>query len=111
MRDNVTLDSDYVAHILDEQWKRNYFLSCRVDFLVCDRDGFPLAAYEYDGSHHHDEQRAEKDRLKDQILAEVGVPVTRCTAADLLIGSESNRLLPSVPPQPLNTNPARLVFQ
>ena len=65
-----------VEHLLEKKWKEYYFLSCRVDFLICTREGTPRGAVEYNGSYHEDfDDVREKDELKRQILDAAGLPL------------------------------------
>jgi Protein of unknown function (DUF2726) len=64
-------------------WRMRYFLRARVDFVVCDPEGKPLIAYEYQGSYHRDHDQAEKDAFKRAILNEVGLPLEEITNEDL----------------------------
>jgi hypothetical protein len=60
-----------------------YFLTARIDFLVCDSEGKPQTAYEYQGGHHKDKDQLEKDEFKRLILKEVGLPLEEITNQDL----------------------------
>jgi Protein of unknown function (DUF2726) len=71
-----------VEHLF-EQGDLNYFLTCRVDFLICERDGTPICALEYQGGYHGDAQQAKRDEFKRRVLSAVGLPLTTVTSADL----------------------------
>ena len=58
----------------------NLFTTCRVDFLVCDRDGSPISAVEHDMVHRGDSHLNE---FKRKILAAVGLPVTTLKSAHI----------------------------
>jgi Protein of unknown function (DUF2726) len=60
-----------------------YFLTARVDFLVCDSEGKPQIAYEYQGSYHKDTDQFKKDEFKRLVLKEVGLPLEEITHEDL----------------------------
>jgi hypothetical protein len=48
----------------------NLFMTCRVDFLICDRDGIPITAIELDGGDPHLKE------FKRNILSMAGISVT-----------------------------------
>jgi len=52
-----------------------YFLTARVDFLVCDRDGFPRLAFEYQGGGHDTPEKRKKDALKRKLLEAADIPL------------------------------------
>ena len=61
--------------IIAEKADRWYFLTCRVDFLVCDRDGFPRLVFEYQGGGHAEEDNRKRDALKRKFLEAAGIPL------------------------------------
>jgi len=47
----------------------------------------PLLAVEFDGPHHDDPKQQRKDRLKDAVLAQFGIPLIRISHADAAFGN------------------------
>jgi hypothetical protein len=68
-------NKNLIEYIFTEQWHYDYYLKCRVDFLVCDNEGNPLCAFEYQGGYHNSENQVTKDEFKKQILLESGIPI------------------------------------
>ncbi len=62
-----------VEHLFSEAWHGNYFLTCRVDFVICDADGKPTGAVEYQGSYHYNGGQRSKDYFKRRMLEAVGL--------------------------------------
>ena len=58
----------------------NLFLTCRVDFLICDRDGAPMSVVEHDNGHRGDSYLKE---FRRKVLAAVGLPVTTIKDAQI----------------------------
>ncbi|MEJ2637157.1 MAG: DUF2726 domain-containing protein, partial [Calditrichia bacterium] len=54
---------------------RKLRLPCRADFVVCDFEGCPEFAVEYNGGYHEGGQQTERDEFKRRILNEVGLPL------------------------------------
>lgn len=77
------IDQETVAHLFTKPWHAHYFLTCRVDLLICDEEGTPLWAAEYQGGYHKEAEQAERDHFKHALLACAGVPVQYYYAADL----------------------------
>ena len=68
---------EQIESILDVQWKRNYFLTCRFDFLVCNREGIPLGVFEYNGGYHkRDDDQKFRDQFKRDVLQYLGIGLT-----------------------------------
>jgi hypothetical protein len=59
------------------------FMTCRVDFLICDRDGTPVSAIEHDRAHRGDSRLKE---FRRKILAAVGLPVAQINNAQMKEG-------------------------
>lgn len=85
------IDLPQINHLLNmddmnvKNWRVRYFFRARIDFVVCDADGKPLIAYEYQGSYHNDDlEIREKDEFKRMVLAEVGLPLKEVTHHDLI---------------------------
>jgi len=76
------VDEARVKHLF-EQGEFSYFLTCRVDFLICEQDGTPKAAVEFQGGYHADPQQAKRDAFKKRILSAVGLPLTTVTSSEL----------------------------
>ncbi|MEJ2635555.1 MAG: DUF2726 domain-containing protein [Calditrichia bacterium] len=64
-----------MEHLFTEPWHERYFLTCRSDFVVCDFEGYPEFAVEYNGGYHEDGQQTGRDEFKRRILNEVGLPL------------------------------------
>jgi hypothetical protein len=77
------VDREQVEHTFSEPWHRGYFLTCRVDFVVCDPDGKPEFVIEYQGGYHQSADQKKKDAFKKMVLAEVGVSVRSVNSAEL----------------------------
>jgi len=69
--------------VMTEHWQKKYFWTCRVDFVVCDQESYPIRAYEYDGGYHKDADMKAKDAFKDAVCAHVGLPLHRIQHKDL----------------------------
>jgi RNase P subunit RPR2 len=77
------IDKEQVEHLFIEDWHYDYFMRARIDFLVCDSEGIPSRAYEYQGSYHQDKGPAQKDAFKKLVLREVGLELKQITNQDL----------------------------
>lgn len=69
------VERESIQHLFSAEWQKHYFLTCRVDFVVCDPDGKPTEAIEYQGSYHSDFNQRSRDYFKRQLLEEVGIPL------------------------------------
>ena len=69
----VFIEMKDVEHLFKREWHKNYFLTCRVDFIVCDQEGIPKFAVEYQGGGHESEEQRVKDLFKKRVLNEVGL--------------------------------------
>lgn len=74
---------EQVEHLFTESWHSTYFLTARVDFVICEPDGKPRFAVEYQGGYHKSKEQREKDQFKKILLNEVGVPLIEITSKDL----------------------------
>jgi hypothetical protein len=72
-----------VGELLTEDWHDDYFLRARVDFLICDQEGMPLSAVEYQGGYHKSEHQAKLDKFKEMILRKVGLALREITSQEL----------------------------
>lgn len=78
------IERSAVEHIFTESWHSVYFLTCRADFVVCERnDGIPSLVIEYHGSYHEEEKQKEKDSFKKAVLELVGIPIVEIANSDL----------------------------
>ena len=78
------IDFRQVQSVFQEPWEEKYFYFARVDFLICDLQGIPELAVEYDGSYHRvDPRQQTRDRVKEKILNKAGLKVIRYTEQDL----------------------------
>lgn len=69
------LDIQRLQYLITEKWHMGYILSARVDCVVCDENGFPLFAAEYQGSAHDEPLIKAKDKFKKSVLENAGIPV------------------------------------
>jgi hypothetical protein len=76
------IEKSDVEHLF-QQGDLGYFLNCRVDFLICELDGTPVSAVEYQGGYHNDPQQAKRDDFKRKILSAVGLSLTTINSGDL----------------------------
>lgn len=53
----------------------NRFMTCRVNFLICEQDGTPVCAVEYK-AHSEDAQQTKCRELKTKVLSAIGLPLT-----------------------------------
>ncbi|HKV48936.1 MAG TPA: DUF2726 domain-containing protein [Candidatus Acidoferrales bacterium] len=72
-----------VCHLFTESWHSGYFLTCRIDFVICDEDGKPVFCVEFQGSYHRSGEQTIKDQFKETILAEAGIALQQWTAQDV----------------------------
>ncbi|MEJ2637551.1 MAG: DUF2726 domain-containing protein [Calditrichia bacterium] len=72
------IEKGAVEHLFSEPWHERYFLTCRADFVVCDFEGYPEFAVEYNGG-----QQTDRDELNRRILNEVGLPLRVMGRQDL----------------------------
>jgi hypothetical protein len=56
--------------------------SKRVDILIVDKSGWPLAAVEYQGNGHYQGAAAARDAIKKEALRKAGVRYVEITATD-----------------------------
>jgi len=77
------IDRGQVEHLFTEDWHSMYFLTARVDFVVCDPEGKPKFAVEYRGGYHKSGDQGKKDEFKQVVLNEVGLPLRQITSKDL----------------------------
>jgi len=69
------VEREAVAHLFTEQWHSNYFLTARIDFVVCDKAGIPEFALEYQGGYHKNKAQREKDDFKRTMMNCAGLHV------------------------------------
>ncbi|RMD65828.1 DUF2726 domain-containing protein [Candidatus Pacearchaeota archaeon] len=74
---------EQVEHLFSEDWHFSYFLTARVDFVVCEPDGKPKFAVEYQGGYHESAEQRKKDRFKKLVLNEVGLPLIEISSRDI----------------------------
>ncbi|MFA5780343.1 MAG: DUF2726 domain-containing protein [Elusimicrobiota bacterium] len=77
MQLSAFIERKAVEHLFTEKWHRGYFLTCRVDFLICNYDGSPIFAVEVDGTYHQDEDMKIKDAFKEKVITEAGLRLER----------------------------------
>ena len=83
-------EREMVSHLFTESWHSGYFLTARVDFVVCDEHGYPEIALEYQGGYHDSKEQQVKDRFKQEMVNEVGIAL-RWIDAESLKELESNK--------------------
>ncbi|MBF9044681.1 DUF2726 domain-containing protein [Rhodobacterales bacterium HKCCE4037] len=54
----------------------------RCDFLVVDRNGYPLCGIEYQGSGHHQGNFAYREQIKREVFRKAGVPLVEIGSDD-----------------------------
>ncbi|NCD07571.1 MAG: DUF2726 domain-containing protein [Spirochaetia bacterium] len=79
------IEKENIDHLLTESWHYNYFLTCRLDFVVTDREGVPEFGVEFQGSYHTDGDQYKKDEFKEMLLNEVGLNIQKLTTEDLKV--------------------------
>lgn len=79
----VFVEKEHVKHLFVEKLHEGYFLTCRVDFLVCDNTGKSELAVEYHGGYHEADEQKTKDAFKEKLLGEVGLPLRSLTDSEL----------------------------
>ncbi|HEV3218592.1 MAG TPA: DUF2726 domain-containing protein [Candidatus Acidoferrales bacterium] len=67
------IDKVAVQHLFSKKWHFDYFLRCRLDFVVCDENGVPQFALEYQGGYHDAPDQRDKDEFKRAILEAAGI--------------------------------------
>lgn len=72
-----------VEHIFTESWHYNYFLMCRLDFVVTDQNGMPRFGVEYQGGYHESKEQTVKDKFKLKLMNELGLEIQYKTHLDL----------------------------
>jgi hypothetical protein len=77
------INREQVEHLFTEDWHSMYFLTARLDFVVCDPEGKPRFAVEYQGGYHKSADQEKKDKFKEMVLNEVGLPLRQITSKDL----------------------------
>jgi hypothetical protein len=80
---SVFMEQRTVQHLFTEKWHRWYFLTCRVDFLVCEPIDKPVFAVEIDGSYHSQPEIKQKDDFKERLLTGVGLSIRRIAIKDI----------------------------
>ena len=71
-----------VLEVTDEEYSkrqkyRGYIRSRHIDFLICDKNFFPLFAIELDGNSHYDKKQKEVDEKKNTIFRNGNLPLFR----------------------------------
>ncbi len=79
------ISQEQVEHLFTKDWHGMYFLTARVDFVVCDPEGKPEFAIEYQGGYHQSTNQFKKDSFKAKILNEVGLAVRQITNKNLRV--------------------------
>lgn len=77
------VDMAAVEHLFDKEWHRGYFLTCRVDCVVCEQDGTPIFVAEYQGGGHESEWHRERDSFKKKVLGAVGLNLMEINSKEL----------------------------
>jgi hypothetical protein len=79
LRNFLDLDA-FVLRLSDRH--RAYARAAQVDVLLCTPDEDPVAGIELDSVHHDQEERAERDQLKNELFQVAGMPLVRLRAVD-----------------------------
>lgn len=69
------VDMRNVEHLFVEKWHRHYFLTARMDFVVCDNGGVPQFGVEYNCGYHQGNKQQVKDAFKTLLLNTAGLSV------------------------------------
>jgi hypothetical protein len=77
------IEKENVEHLFTEGWHYNYFLTCRLDFVVTDPNGMPQFGVEYQGGYHEKEEMKEKDAFKRNLITEAGLEIKYYTYSDI----------------------------
>lgn len=80
---SVIIKKQHIEHLFTETWHSNYFLMCRLDFVVTDQHGMPKFGVEYQGGYHESKEQKVKDDFKKLIMNEAGLEIKYFTASDL----------------------------
>lgn len=87
------VEQDDVKHLFQTpsgEWLGSYFFTCRLDFVVCDENGFPKFAVEYQGGYHSDTKKViSRDLFKGDVLNEIGLTLYQCPRDNELLFSNS----------------------
>lgn len=72
-----------IEHLFTERWHSDYFLMCRLDFVVTDQNGLPKFGVEYQGGYHQNPEQKIKDEFKRQIMNESGLEIQYMNYSDI----------------------------
>jgi hypothetical protein len=90
------VDKEDVQHLFNTpgEWLGPYYYTCRLDFVICDENGLPKFAIEYQGGYHTDtEKTIKRDLFKEQVLKTVGLELFQCPRDNNLVFKNHNILL------------------
>lgn len=82
------VEKDDVKHLFNTpgEWLGPYFFTCRLDFVICDENGLPKFAVEYQGGYHTDTEKIiKRDLFKEQVLETVGLKLFQCPRDNELV--------------------------
>ena len=92
--DNIILAQVQVSRVLGvkkgfnfNEWN-NRINRLSYDFVICRKDGFPLAAIELDDSTHNDKSRKDTDQKKDKATKDAELNIIRWDVKALPTDSE-----------------------
>lgn len=77
------IKKEQVEHLFVENWHINYFLMCRLDFVVTNPEGIPKFGVEFQGSYHENKDQKVKDSFKLKIMNEIGLEIQYYNSSDL----------------------------
>lgn len=66
-------NSEIQRHV--EEGDLNRFMTCRVNFLICEQDGTPVCAVDYQ-TDFEDAEQTKRRELKTKVLSAIGLPLT-----------------------------------
>lgn len=77
------IEQSAVSHLIKGKKKFGYFLSSRVDFLICDEKGFPIKVYEFQGTYHRNPSQVQIDAFKKKLIESAGIEVIYLNSNEL----------------------------
>lgn len=77
----------------DKMKYRNWIKSRHIDFLLCDARLFILAGIELDDNSHKTDDSQKIDKMKNDIFAEVGIPLYRVNLSQGYVKKQIDEIL------------------
>jgi very-short-patch-repair endonuclease len=76
-----------LADVIKADWKQfNYIKGYHLDFVICNRNGYIVAAVELDDSTHDNSKAQERDAKKNIWLSDAGIKLIRIREPQEAIG-------------------------